>query len=108
MAEIRTQLSAVTDPLRVTVAQQISVAHRAENLSALQGVSREQRKPKVRSVEEALDEVEQAGAQVDASALVMNSVRATGTMPATPPSSLSKDAERRRDETPVSVTIRSV
>jgi hypothetical protein len=108
MESIRVQLSAVSDPLRVTDIQSLAVASQLDNQLPVQVVNREQRKNQLKSTAFSEEEAQCSDLDVYASTAMMNSVDAALSVSSKKESSQSKDSQRRREETLVSVTLRSV
>lgn len=108
MESIRVQLSTVSDPLRVTEIQGLAVASQLENHLPIQAINREQRKNQLKSTARIEEEAQYSDINLDASAAMMNAVGADKSVAPKNESSLSKDSQRRREETPISVTLRSI
>jgi len=109
MADIRMQLNIVADPVRAISIQSAVITSQSEDATPIKGLVAEDRKDRIKSrttnVADGEDLVSDFGSQAEAATEISN--RAAGTSPSTQ-SSLSKDAQRRREETIVSVTLRSV
>lgn len=112
MAEIRIQLNVAADPARAGLIQHHVVTNLSADVVPASGAPREARKASKRVKEGVADDDSDSGidgsiaAQENRAALLPPSGM-TAASPASQ-SSLSKDSGRRRDETIVSVTLRSV
>lgn len=108
MESIRVQLSTVSDPLRVAEIQSLADASQLDNQLPIQAISRDQRRKQLKPDVVISEKAQRSDLDVYAAAAMINAV---GTYKSAAPkneSSLSKDAQRRREETLVSVTLRSV
>jgi hypothetical protein len=108
MENIRAQLGAVTDPMLAVGMQNLVVASQADSTTQLLAINREQRKKQAKSNSVSAEEAQRSDLDSYASVAMMNSVDASLSPASKKESSQSKDSQRRRDETLVSVTLRSV
>ena len=108
MENIRSQLGAVTDLTRAAGMQNLVVANHTDSQTQLQAINREQRKKQLKSNSVSTDEAQRSDTDVNASAAMINAVGTDKSSSPKNESSLSKDSQRRREETLVSVTLRSV
>ena len=108
MENIRSQLGAVTDLTRAAGMQNLVVANQTDSQTQLQAINREQRKKQLKSNSVSTDEAQRSDTDVNASAAMINAVGTDKSSSPKNESSLSKDSQRRREETLVSVTLRSV
>jgi hypothetical protein len=108
MENIRSQLGAVTDLTRAAGMQNLIVANQIDSQTQLQAINREQRKKQLKSNSVSTDEAQRDDTDVNASAAMINAVGTDKSSSPKNESSLSKDSQRRREETLVSVTLRSV
>jgi hypothetical protein len=108
MESIRVQLSTLSDPLRVTEIQSMAVASQLDNQLPVQAISRDQRKKQLKPDVVISEKAQRSDLDVYAAAAMMNEVGTDKSAAPKNESSLSKDAQRRREETLVSVTLRSV
>lgn len=108
MENIRAQLGAVTDPTRAIGMQNLVVASQADSQTQLHAITREQRKKQLKSNSVSAEEAQRSDLDIVASATMMNSVDSGPSATSKKESSQSKDSQRRREETLVSITLRSV
>ena len=108
MESIRVQLSTVSDPLRVTEIQSMAVASQLDNQLPVQAISRDQRKKQLKPDVVLSEKAQRSDLDVYAAAAMMNVVGTDKSAAPKKESSLSKDAQRRSEETLVAVTLRSV
>ena len=108
MNDIRVQLSAVSAPIQLTEIQKLLIADQPDNQPIVQVFNREQRKKQLKSSDVGSEEARRSGLDAYASIPVIDPIEARKSTALNKESSLTKDSERRRDETLVSVTLRSV
>jgi len=108
MEKIRVQLGAVTDPTLAVGMQNLVVASQADSTTQPFAINREQRKKQEKSISVRSEEAQRSDLDSYASVAMMNSIDAGLSAASKKESSQSKDLQRRRDETLVSVTLRSV
>lgn len=109
MADIRMQLNYLADPARTITIQNTLITSQAEDAIPFKGRVADHRRDRTKSnTSRAADEegsVNDIESQAEAAAAA--AIR-SASAPTSSQSSLSKDAQRRREETIVSVTLRSV
>ncbi len=109
MADIRMQLNCVADPARAMNIQKTLITSQAEDAIPFKGRVTEHRGDRIKSkTAHAADEegsVNDIESQAETAAAAVNR---SASAPPSSQSSLGKDAQRRREETIVSVTLRSV
>lgn len=108
METIRTQLGIISNPMQAAVMQNLIVANRADSQTPVHAINREQRKKQLKSNSVSTEEAQRIDPDVNASAAMINAVGTDKSASLKNESSLSKDSQRRREETLVSVTLRSV
>lgn len=108
MTHIRAQLGIISDPSRVNIAQQKLAVLQSERLPSVHGLGREHRHARNRSTEDVQEGDGGDGSNTEVPVLAGNPISNGMSATASGQSSLDKDHQRRREETLVTVTMRSV